>query len=171
MTRDDKEYRTMNDREFDQQLNEELRNLRKDIPPSRDLWPGIEHAINSNTIAVPKPLAVAASILLVVSIAFSGGLYFSRPQPDGQAMASLVAMLQSEHERNKQALLVEYQDQTALAPDWEEQMQQLEQAEEAIYEALREDPENIELLKILRQVQTKQIDLIESVYAPLFTTI
>lgn len=162
----------MNDKDFDEFLAGELNNLNRDIAPTRDLWPGIDHAINSNTIAVPKPVAIAASILLVVSLAFSGGLYLNRPQPEtSQAVASLVSMLQTEHERNKQALLVEYQNHTALAPDWESQMQQLEQAEQAIYEALREDPDNIELLKILRQVQTKQIELIESVYAPLFTTI
>jgi len=163
---------TMNDKDFDDLLSEEINNLKRDIAPSRDLWPGIDHAINSNTIAVPKSLAIAASIMLVVSVAFSAGLYFNRPLPnDSQVLASMVSMLQNEHERNKQALLVEYQNQTALAPDWEGQMQQLEQAEQAIYEALREDPQNIELLKILRQVQTKQIELIESVYAPLFTTI
>lgn len=162
----------MNDKDFDHLLNEEINNLKHDIAPSRDLWPGIDHAINSRTIAVPKPLAIAASVLLVVSLAFSAGLYINRPVPgDGQTMANMISMLQSEHQRNKQALLVEYQNQTALAPDWEGQMQQLEQAEQAIYEALREDPQNIELLKILRQVQTKQIELIESVYAPLFTTI
>ena len=163
---------TMNDKDFDDLLSEEINNLKRDIAPSRDLWPSIDHAINSNTIAVPKSLAIAASIMLVVSVAFSAGLYFNRPLPnDSQVLASMVSMLQNEHERNKQALLVEYQNQTALAPDWEGQMQQLEQAEKAIYEALREDPQNIELLKILRQVQTKQIELIESVYAPLFTTI
>jgi len=163
---------TMNDKDFDDLLSEEINNLKRDIAPSRDLWPGIDHAIYSNTIAVPKSLAIAASIMLVVSVAFSAGLYFNRPLPnDSQVLASMISMLQNEHERNKQALLVEYQNQTALAPDWEGQMQQLEQAEQAIYEALREDPQNIELLKILRQVQTKQIELIESVYAPLFTTI
>jgi hypothetical protein len=162
----------MNDNDFDNLLNEELQNLQRDIAPSRDLWPGIDHAINSsNTYAVPKPLAIAASILLVVSLAFSAGLYLNRPLDNRRDATALIALLQSDHERNKQALLVEYENQTALAPDWEGQMEQLEQAEEAIYEALREDPDNIELLKILRQVQTKQIELIESVYAPLFTTI
>ena len=107
-------------------------------------------------------------------LAVSGGLYFSRPQApavNSVDIAGYIELLQTDHERNKQALLVQYQDQTALAPDWEEQMNQLEQAEQAIYDALKEDPENLELLKILRSVQTKQIDLIESVYAPLFTTI
>lgn len=163
----------MNDKVFEERLGRELDALQEELSPNRDLWPGIDHAINSNSIAVPKPVAIAASILLVVSLAFSGGLYFKRDAaPDNMAgINALIAGLQSEHERNKQTLLVEYQGQPALAPDWEGQMQQLEQAEQAIYEALRDDPENLELLKILRQVQTKQIDLIESVYAPLFTTI
>jgi len=111
-------------------------------------------------------------VLLVVSLAFSAGLYINSSAPaETSAINNLISSLQNEHRRNKQALLVEYENQTALAPDWEGQMGQLEQAEQAIYEALREDPENLELLKILRQVQTKQIELIESVYAPLFTTI
>lgn len=171
----------MNDRQLDQYLNEETGKLARDIPPGRDLWPGIDHAINDNTITVPRRVAVAAAIVLAVCVTVSGGLILNRPAPPDQAqsreqataqgIADFIAMLQSEHEKNKQALLVEYQGQTALAPDWEAQMRQLEQAEQAIYEALTEDPENLELLKILRQVQTKQIELIESVYAPLFTTI
>jgi len=162
----------MDNKTFEQRLNDELNNLEQEISPARDLWPGIDHAIKSNTIAVPKPLAIAASVLLVVSLAFSAGLYINSSAPaETSAINNLISSLQNEHRRNKQALLVEYENQTALAPDWEGQMGQLEQAEQAIYEALREDPENLELLKILRQVQTKQIELIESVYAPLFTTI
>lgn len=163
----------MNDRQLDQQLKTEIDKLARDIEPARDLWPGIDHAINNHTYAIPKPVAIAAGIVLVVSLAISGGLYMNRPQSvsDARNVADFIALLQSDHEKNKQALLVEYAGQTALAPDWEAQMVQLEQAEQAIYEALKEDPENLEMLKILRQVQTKQIELIESVYAPLFTTI
>jgi hypothetical protein len=161
----------MNDRQFENTLAEELQKLEKEIQPSRDLWPGIDHAINSNTVTISKPFAIAASLLLALSLTLSGGLYFSRPVSDTQSAEDFITLLQTEHERNKQSLLVEYQNQTALAPEWEGQMQQLEQAEQAIYEALKEDSENIELLKILRLVQTKQIELIDSVYAPLFITI
>jgi hypothetical protein len=161
----------MNDRKFESTLAEELQKLEKEFQPARDLWPGIDHAINNNTVTISKPLAIAASLLLALSLTLSGGLYFNRPASDTQGAEGLIALLQTEHEKNKQSLLVEYQNQTALAPDWEDQMQQLEQAEQAIYEAFNEDTENIELLKILRLVHTKQIQLIESVYAPLFTTI
>ena len=71
----------MDDKSFEQRLSNELDNLEQEIAPARDLWPGIDHAINSNTIAVPKPLAIAASILLVVSLAFSGGLYLNNSTP------------------------------------------------------------------------------------------
>lgn len=161
----------MNDRQFEEKLNEEINRLDRDIRPTRDLWPGIDHSINSNTIAVPVPLAIAASVLLVFSIAISGTLYVKGSQQSSANIDAFITLLETEHQRNKQALLVEYQNQPALAPDWEMQMEQLELAEQAIYDALKDDSENMELLKILRQVQGKQIELIESVYAPLFTSI
>ena len=164
---------TMDDRQFEELLKKEIDSLPRDISPRRDLWPGIDHAINTRMVTLPRWVAVAAGIVLVISLAVSGTLYISPPRQEttNPAIADFIATLQSDHARNKQALLVEYRNQTALAPDWEEQMNQLEQAEQAIYQALRDDPENLELLKILRQVQTKQIDLIESVYAPLFRAI
>lgn len=161
----------MNDRKFEELLDRELKDLKRDIAPPRDLWPGIDHAINGGGRRLFSPVALAASVVLAVALAVSGGLYFNTPEQSATSVSDFIALLQSEHEKNKQSLLVQYQDQTPLAPDWEAQMQQLEQAEQVIYQALREDPENIELLKILRQVQTKQIELIESVYAPMFKTI
>ena len=161
-----------NDSQFEQTLQNELSMLEREMQPSRNLWPGIDHAINSNTVTLPRWFVIAASIVLVMSVTLSGGLYVNRPETnDNNEIAEFIAFLQSEHERNKQTLLVEYAGQTPLAPDWEQQMQQLELAEQAIYTALREDPENIELLKILRQVQNKQIALIDSVFAPLFSSI
>ena len=161
----------MNDRQFDETLNDEISRLDRDIHPARDLWPGIDHSINSNTIAVPVPLAIAASVLLVFSIAVSGTLYMKGSQQTSANTEAFITLLESEHQRNKQAMLVEYQGQTALAPDWETQLQQLELAEQAIYEAMKENIENMELLKILRQVQAKQIELIETVHSPMFTSI
>jgi hypothetical protein len=139
----------MNDKVFEERLGRELDALQEELAPARDLWPGIDHTINSNTIAVPKPVAIAASIMRVVSLAFYGSLSVSRDSASDNVginaginvgINALIAFLQSEHERNKQTLLVEYWGQPALAPDWEGQMQQLEQAKQAIYEALREDP-------------------------------
>jgi hypothetical protein len=86
-------------------------------------------------------------------------------------MSALTALLKSEHEANKQSLLVSYQDRRPFYADWQEQLQQLEEAENVILEALAEEPTNVELLNLLRQVQHKQLDLIETVYAPRLSSI
>jgi hypothetical protein len=95
-----------------------------------------------------------------------------QPEPGAAGIErDVLVALQSEHINSKQALLVQYQDEAPLYQDWEMQMQQLEQAEQVIYNALREEPGNLELLKMLRLVQQKQLNLIDSVFSPRLTSI
>jgi hypothetical protein len=157
----------MNDRNPRRSLDEAVSSLPREILPERDLWPGIAQALQ--TPAVPRwyrKTALAASLLLVLALS----LYYGALQPTQRLPDALVeeflATLQSEHRSGKEALLVQYRDQEAYYPGWEVQMQQLEQAEEAIYQALRDDPDNLELVNILRQVQAKQIQLIDAVFDP-----
>ena len=153
-------------------LQRALGQLPREQLPQHDLWPGIEHAINE---ALPRASwkqhsALAASLLLILA----ASLQFGRVQPEPGAAGidrNLLVELQSEHLHSKQALLVQYQDTAPLYPDWETQMQQLEKAEQVIYNALREEPGNLELLKMLRLVQHKQLDLIDSVFSPRLTSI
>jgi hypothetical protein len=140
--------------------------------PARDLWPGIAHAINTPERADwQRHAALAASIVLVFGIS----LYFITWQgPDALRSTRIeeyIGELQYEHQQNKQALLVEYRDQQPFYPDWEVQMRDLEQAEQVIFQALRDDPENLELLKILRQVQAKEIELLDAAFAPRLNSI
>ncbi len=140
--------------------------------PQRDLWPGIELAINEAQPPVQwkQRTALAASLLLVLA----ASLQFGRVQPEPDAAGiewDVLVALQSEHLHSKQALLVQYEDEAPLYQDWETQMQQLEQAEQVIYNALREEPGNLELLKMLRLVQQKQLNLIDSVFSPRLTSI
>jgi hypothetical protein len=140
--------------------------------PARDLWPGIAHAINTpEHISWHRHAVLAASIVLVFGIS----LYFiTSPGPaalQNSRIEEYIGMLQYEHQQNKQALLVQYQDQQPFYPDWDVQMKDLEQAEQVIFKALRDDPENLELLKILRQVQAKEIDLLDAAFAPRLNSI
>lgn len=145
-------------------LQEAIRHLPRSQLPERDLWPGIAQAINTQPDTHwPRYAALAASVLLVLCASlYYGRLELVAEQP-GQ-VSELISALQTEHENSVQALLVEYQGQEPLYAGWQEQMQQLEQAEQVIYQALREEPDNIELLKILRQVQQKQLKLIDSTF-------
>jgi len=153
-------------------LQEAIDRLPREQLPARDLWPGIAHAINTPARTDwHRHAALAASIVLVFGIS----LYFSMQQgpsllPDSR-LDEYIGMLQYEHQQNKQALLVQYQDQQPFYPDWEVQMKDLEQAEQVIFEALRDDPENLELLKILRQVQAKEIELLDAAFAPRLNSI
>lgn len=157
----------MNKRNAEQRLQDALDTLPREILPQRDLWPGIAHALQIPERA-PLPwqrqAALAASVLLVLTLS----LYFgqsTQPLPNSVA-EEFFSTLQREHELNKQMLLVGYRNQQPLFANWEQQLLQLEQAEAAIFEALRDDPQNRELIEILRQVQDKQLNVIDKAFDP-----
>lgn len=148
-------------------LDDLLRQLPRDATPARDLWPGIDHALNQVQPPVAyRPYALAASVLLVLG----ASLYFGLRQPGlpagNPAIDAYISELQSAHQLSKEAVLVEFSKQQPWYPDWEDQLHELEQAENVIYDALRNDPDNRELLNILRGVQEKQLKLIDSVFKP-----
>jgi hypothetical protein len=158
-------------------LRRALDALPREIQPTRDLWPGIAHAVREVPYAKPRAhsslqrLALAASLVLMLG----ASLYYGLRQPDlsfdRAGLDAMIAALQSRHQSSKEALLVQYRDQPAAYADWQAQMQELESAEDAIYRALRQDPDNVELLTILRQVQAKQLKLIDAVFSPHHTAI
>lgn len=156
----------------DSSLQQAIARLPRNVQPQRDLWAGIEHAINEPPQHRPwkQYAALAASLLLILLTSLQYGRVQPAPATAGIDRGLLTA-LQSEHLGNKQALLVQYEDATPLYPAWRSQMEQLEQAEQVIYNALREEPANLELLKMLRLVQKKQLDLIDSVFAPRLNSI
>jgi hypothetical protein len=153
-------------------LQQRIAELPRELMPARDLWPGIDHAIN----AAPRndmyrPFALAASVLLVLGLSVFYGLRQPTPTLADPSIDSFIRGLQADHLRSKQSVLVEFRDQQAWYPAWEDQLHQLEQAENVIYAALRNDPANRELLSILRDVQEKQLKLINAVFAPQLNTI
>src|SRR5688572_27354146 len=120
----------MNDPQRTPKLQDAIRNMPRELTPARDLWPGIAHAINTPArVDWQRTTALAASIMLI----FGMSLYFSSRQSDTQLNSRLeeyIGVLQYEHQQNKQALLVQYKDQQAVYPEWNEQMKELEQAEQ-----------------------------------------
>lgn len=159
----------MSIRNSQRRLHDALEALPREVLPQRDLWPGIEHALllpGRKPTTWYRHAALAASVLLVLALS----LYFGREQSARQLPNSFVeqflSTLQDEHELNKRMLLVRYEDQQPYYPDWEQQLLELEQAEAVIFEALRDDPQNLELIEILRSVQQKQLNLIDKVFEP-----
>lgn len=149
---------------FDDYLNESLTQLDKSIPPKKELWDGIERAIIANNQLFintnkywPKLTALAACFTAaLVSVV----VLFKAPETN-----TAVAMSEF-FTKQKQSLLVQYQSQVALTDNWQVQLQELEDAEQAIKQTLENEPKNKALLSMLAQVYQQQLDLINKVHAP-----
>ncbi|KAF7787482.1 hypothetical protein PRUB_a4878 [Pseudoalteromonas rubra] len=131
--------------------------------PQRDLWQGIEKAINVSSTEVPSrsPWIKLAGVAACVSAGLlSWQVIMTQPRQD--TMTHMSAFF----EQKKQTLLVQYEAQPALTKDWQGPLQELEEAEQAIKLALMKDPDNAALLKMLAQVYQQQLDLITKVHQP-----
>ncbi|MFY8300501.1 hypothetical protein AAEU28_17180 [Pseudoalteromonas sp. SS15] len=148
---------------FDDFLKEELAKP-SEVAPSRDLWPGIERAIAEPAKSSVNDKQYWPKVTGIAACFIAGLLAWnvSVMRPEQNTMRDLSALF----EQQKQALLVQYEAQPALTNDWQQQLDELEQAEQAVKLALQNDPENAALLKMLAQVYQQQLDLINRVHAP-----
>lgn len=165
----------MSNNDFESALKKQLGELKQEQMPERDLWQGIELALANEGAPVdikeqqpvranpqPKLWAVAAAVAFVG--VFS---WYSLNQTQTElTQGDLVAALSSQHQEQKQALLVKFQDQPAHTQNWQQQLQELDEAAIAIKAALEQEPNSVALLKMLQNVHQQQIDLIERVHAP-----
>ncbi|KZN51668.1 hypothetical protein N476_12640 [Pseudoalteromonas luteoviolacea H33] len=157
---------------FDEFLSQEVSKAQQqqDLPePQRPLWQGIDKAINaqSDTVHINEAAkgngvwrqmsALAAATCVGMCV-----MYFSLSIPEQNNMVQMSQYF----EQQKQILLVQYGNQPALTNDWQVQLQELEEAEQAIKLALENDTQNAALLQMLAQVYQQQLDLIERVHQP-----
>ncbi|MCB4434908.1 hypothetical protein LHL20_01475 [Alteromonas sp. McT4-15] len=160
---------------FDEQLARHIAELNKEKQPERDLFRGIELGIeaqkdseaNTNNQGVtPKQwMAIAASVCLVTVLWFSAPFAFKLDDPRSDNYALIDAM-STQQQQQVSSLLASYQSTPALTEDWQQQLKELDDAADAIKAALKEDPDNSALIKMLHHVYQQQIALIERVHAP-----
>jgi len=152
--------------EFDRLLQGKISKLKKDHLLQRDLWTGIEMALlNGNRRRVPW-LAVAASLLVVVSAV---GVWFRAHHVGTSApsYANYAERLDEQHRNTIAALKAAYRNTPALTTDWNDQLNVMERAADSVRKALRDDPDNIALLRMLNEVYQQEIDLLRKVHQPL----
>ena len=92
-------------------------------------------------------------------------------QPERDLWAGIELALVASPQKQKQALLVHFAGQPALTNNWQEQVAELDKAELAIKAALKNEPNNMALLKLLQNVYQQQISLIERVHSPKWSQI
>ena len=157
----------MNKTNFEIALVSQLSELNKVQQPDRDLWPGIELALlceSSEPLMVvsgKKMYAIAATVAI---FGLTGWLSVNQ-YPVSLTGDELVASLSAQHLDQKNALLIRFQDQPALTKNWQDQLTELDDAAVAIKMALRNESNNMALLKMLRHVHQQQINLIERVHS------
>ncbi len=188
MKRDETKHPASGDQD-DARLRWQLRGMRQDLPPQRDLWPQIAARITSpragSTVAkaphrraalrraLPRwtPLALAASLLLAVGLAWQ-----LRPLPEGMAPAP-VQTAQSSARRASAKLLPREADAMAreygaalqelqaatpqpLQPRVETAaLQELDRSADQIRDALRRDPGARFLFERLRRTYAQRLEL------------
>ncbi|MFT5837740.1 MAG: hypothetical protein ACI9UT_000229 [Flavobacteriales bacterium] len=153
---------------FEQVIVNQLVDVNKEQAPERDLWPGIELALSSDTLD-SSPVAVGKKMYLVaatVAMFTLIGWLSVNQQPVSLTGDDLVTSLSEQHLEQKNALLVRFQDQPALTQNWQGQLIELDAAADAIKTALENEPNNMALLKMLQSVYQQQINLIERVHSP-----
>lgn len=114
-------------------------------------------------------LAMAASAMLVSVIWFFSPV-FTNGETSGEqpklAGYALVDALSEQQDEQMTTLLASYDSAPELSENWQAQLKELDDAAVVIKAALKDDPNNRALLKMLKHVYQQQITLIERVHAP-----
>ncbi|MCW8109154.1 hypothetical protein OPS25_11660 [Alteromonas ponticola] len=157
---------------FEHELQRQLDTLPKEKQPQRDLWKGIELSLEAENPAESrsglhaKHIALAASFALVAMVSWFTFKPIEPQTHDSLTGQSLVTALSNQHQQQMNALLVKFEGQPAVTENWQQQLQELDSAANAIKAALEEDPDNTALLKMLQNVYQQQMMLVERVHAP-----
>lgn len=156
------------DSNHDDRLRWQLRALRQDAAPARDLWPAIAARIAEPVpAAVPAPprrryalpLALAASLLL------AAGLAWQVPPPAPPASQAAPEALAR---REAEALALQYRGaleelsalpQAQLAEAYSPALRELDSSARDILRALERDPDSRLLLQQLRRTYSKRLAL------------
>jgi hypothetical protein len=158
----------MSNTNFEQALADQLADINKELQPEKDLWMGIELALSTETSDLPPVVVKKRMYLVAASVAIFGLIGWLSVNQQSVLLTGddLVASLSEQHLKQKNALLVRFQAQPALTDNWQEQLTSLDDATDAIKTALKNEPNNMALLKMLQSVHQQQINIIERVHSP-----
>ena len=135
------------------------------IAPDRELWQGIDRAIeHQQHNQISRPQKRLAPLALVACIALLAGLMWRWQQVVPQV--SPESLLSQTMQTQKQQLISYYANTPVTQKDWQQKLDNLESAADAVRAALKNDQENPELLSLLQYIYQQQLDLINQAHNP-----
>ncbi|WP_232769258.1 hypothetical protein [Colwellia sp. Bg11-28] len=174
----------LNNKISDKTLAEQVATLPVEMTPERDLWSGIERAINHKRQEVAAenqgnlfmPSAWAASIALVMLVSWftfspsineeSEPVLVKTQEKNGVTQGQLVNFMQQNFKKQKQTLLASYGQPTVdkLPAAMQQELIQLSDARASIRKALLTDENNTDLLNLLDFTQQQELKLLQQLY-------
>ncbi len=168
----------------DKALVEQVAKLSNEMTPERDLWSGIERAINhkSQEAAAEKqgsflmPSAWAASIALVILMSWftfspeikEGNipLLVKTQEKNSVTQGQLVNFMKQSFQQQKQTLLASYGQPAVdkLPAAMQQELTQLSEARASIRKALLTDKNNADLINLLDFTQQQELKLLQQLY-------
>jgi hypothetical protein len=165
-------------------LDKKTAELMHEITPQRDLWPGIERAINHQgqqySVFKPRdlfiPSAWAASIAMIMLVSWLTLAPQHNPFKKNSLVnnnveikvnqSQLIAMMQQSFNQQKVSLRVSYGNpKIELLPiAMQTELSQLAKARVAINNALENDENNVDLLNLLDFTQQQELKLLQQLY-------
>lgn len=161
----------MSEQNHDQLLDTYVADLPKEIVPPKDMWAGIDHAIelrrNEKKWRANKFLQAATVAAIFISTTWFLGSEFNSNTADVNEvnLSMLADDIDKGFKMQKANMLASYKGQAALTSTWEDQLHELEVARSNVWEALKDNPGNTYMVQILVEIQEQQLDLIKSVHS------
>jgi len=170
----------------EQQLEQLINNAPNAMPPTHDLWQGIEKRMDKPLVSQTRqsqngrPWVIAASFIMLVALGYSQLPYFNQLTTQQPELAQNSAMPEQQGDAALQLLLtqiaashqaqVDNLEQTTNALAWqtssfsapvEQGLAELRRAATQIYQALQANPTDKQLWQLWLWVQQRELDLLQ----------
>lgn len=170
----------------EQQLEQLINSAPNAMPPTHDLWQGIEKRMDKPLVSQTRqsqngrPWVIAASFIMLVALGYSQLPYFNQLTTQQPELAQNSAMPEQQGDAALQLLLtqiaashqaqVDNLEQTTNALAWqtssfsapvEQGLAELRRAATQIYQALQANPTDKQLWQLWLWVQQRELDLLQ----------
>ena len=151
-------------------LRWQLRQLPRELEPTRDLWPGIEASILRRQPARRSTWRHLTSLAMAASLVLAAGLFWkSRPAPDAGLVqpdpsAVVVATESRAITEEYQAALRQY-DGAPIASPMRTSLGELDRSVAQIQRAIERNPDSAFLLQQLRKTYSRRLELTQRAIA------